>query len=220
MITTLCNTSLSHHHLWNCVIFLQVIEECGCVSGQILHSRQMLGEYQYCGSMAVNGIEFVQRMNCSFYVNNQILTDADCNCPISCKETLYQYTVTQSPWPHLSYHIPLYNKYIQNQSFAHHFDWYYYDLAALEFTENESLIYPQLRETDLISRNFIQLHVKMESDLLVKYVDKQSLEWESFVGSLGGLLNLWTGVTFIAIIELVELVYNLTCSKQKVGDAK
>ena len=170
--------------------------------------------------MAVNSTEFMQRMNCSFYLKSQLLKDTDCNCPISCQETVYKYAVTQSPWPHLSYHIPLYRDYIKDKTFSSHFDEYYEKLDAWDFTDNESLIYPELRKTDLISRNFIQLHVKMESDLLVKYVDRESMSWEGFVGGLGGLLNLWTGITFIAFIEVVELVYKLTWSGQKVGDVK
>ena len=180
----------------------------------------MLDEYQYCGNMVANGTEFIQRMNCSFYLKTKTIPDTECNCPISCKEIAYKYSVTQSPWPHLSYHIALYKDYINYTSFAHQFYDYYEDLAAMEFTDDEPLIYPELRKTDLISRNFIQLHVKMESDLFVKYVDKESMSWESFVGGLGGLLNLWTGITFIALIEVVELIYKLTWSRQKVRDVK
>ena len=92
-------------------------------------------------------------------------------------------------------------------SFADYFSDYYEPLV--ESPDDDYLIYEELRKTDLISRNFIQVHVKMDSDLLVKYVEKEALSWESFVGGLGGLLNLWTGISFFAILEIVELVYRL-----------
>ncbi len=152
---------------------------------------------------------FINRMNCSYYVKNRLLKTTDCDCPICCNETLYKYRITESPWPHLSYHLPLYKEVIRKMPFKSHFSEYYEPLAEIEFI-NESLIYPELRKTDLISRNFIQVHVKMDSDLLVKYVEKEALSWESFVGGLGGLLNLWTGITFFAVLELLELGYSLT----------
>ncbi len=157
--------------------------------------------------MNVSGTEFLQRMNCSFYVNRQLLHDNECNCPLSCKETIYKHTMTQSPWPQLSYHLPLYTDYIRQTEFADYFSEYYEPLV--DSPDADYLIYEELKKTDLISRNFIQVHVKMDSDLLVKYVEKEALSWESFVGGLGGLLNLWTGISFFAILEIVELVYRL-----------
>ncbi len=178
----------------------------------------MLEEHFYCASMNVSGTEFIQRMNCSFYLTNQLLMDSDCLCPLSCKEILYRYTMAQSPWPHLSYHLPLYTKVIRNMSFVDHFSEYYEPLADLEYTDDEFLIYPELRKTDLISRNFIQVHVKMEANLLVKYVEKEALSLESFIGGIGGLLNLWTGISFFVILEIFELVYKLVWPPGKVGE--
>ncbi len=196
----------------NMYSIFQIIQECGCVSGQILHAQKMLKKNEYCTmrmeDTAQGDTTFIKRMNCSFYLKNSLLKYTDCDCPISCKETLYRYRITQSPWPHLSYHLPLYKHLIRKMSFKDHFSEYYEPLAKIEFI-NESLIYPELRKTDLISRNFIQVHVKMESDLLVKYVEKEAMSWESFIGGIGGLLNLWTGITFFALLELLELIYTL-----------
>ncbi len=170
--------------------------------------------------MNVSIIELIQKMNCSYYISNKIMKDADCSCPFSCKDTFYKYSLRQSPWPHLSYHLALYKDVIRNMSFADRFSDYYEPLLEMWNAGNISFIYPALKETDLISRNFIQVHVKMDSDLLVKYVEKEALSWESFVGSLGGLLNLWTGVSFFAFVEVVELVYRLVWPSGKVGENK
>ena len=45
----------------------------------------------------------------------------------------------------------------------------------------------------------------------ITYVTSQpSTTIATALGSFGGILNLWIGITFFALIELVELIYNVT----------
>ena len=42
------------------------------------------------------------------------------------------------------------------------------------------------------------------------YTDVASMGLEVLIGTLGGILNLWIGVTFITVVELVDLVIKIT----------
>ena len=37
-------------------------------------------------------------------------------------------------------------------------------------------------------------------------MDMPAVTLENFIGSLGGILNLWVGLSFITIVEVIELV--------------
>ena len=72
-----------------------------------------------------------------------------------------------------------------------------------------------LRKMDYIKRNFVQLTIKMLQNTIEEINESPSLSFSSFMGSLGGLLNLWIGITFITLVELVEFLYNFICIDKK-----
>ena len=54
---------------------------------------------------------------------------------------------------------------------------------------------------------------------MIEFRDKPSLTIEQLFGSLGGLFNLWIGITFFTLIELFDLCYVIAtdscCRKDK-----
>ena len=136
----------------------------------------------YCGSMHVDIEEYFKRINCSVYVELHF-ENKNCHCTTPCEEEVYKLQVSQSPWPHFSFHLPLYTSHIRDSPFSNNFN--------------------------LISNNFLRIHIEKETGQVVHFKDTPALNRETFVGSLGGTLNLWIGVTFITLIEIVQLLYNL-----------
>ena len=61
----------------------------------------------------------------------------------------------------------------------------------------------------------------LQHDHVMEYIDKPSLTSEQLFGTIGGLFNLWIGITFFTLIELLDLcLVMLTascwpCSKEK-----
>ena len=39
--------------------------------------------------------------------------------------------------------------------------------------------------------------------------DKPALGLESLLGTMGGTLNLWIGISFITLIEIIDLIFNV-----------
>ena len=64
----------------------------------------------------------------------------------------------------------------------------------------------------------------MQKSGLTIYSDVPSVTLDSFFGTMGGVLNLWIGVTFFTLIELFDLVYKLATvalnQKKKVSKVK
>ena len=52
----------------------------------------------------------------------------------------------------------------------------------------------------------------LESTRVDKLLDKPSITPESLIGTLGGTLNLWIGISILTLFELLELMLLLCCA--------
>ncbi len=68
--------------------------------------------------------------------------------------------------------------------------------------------------------NFIQLAVHFEDQALTTYEDREALTLANMIGSIGGSLNLWAGISFLTILELLELFYRLASPSRKKSNTK
>ena len=55
-----------------------------------------------------------------------------------------------------------------------------------------------------------QVKVEFQSKRVWALEDKPALGLESLLGTMGGTLNLWIGISFVTVIELIELSLNAT----------
>ena len=99
--------------------------------------------------------------------------------------------------------MALYNNYISSQPYAYKFEEYSYLDVAHNINSGEKK--RQLRSMDLMERNFLQLNIHFPHMSTWHHTDQAKLTSEQCVGVMGGVLNLWMGVTFITVIELIEL---------------
>ena len=61
----------------------------------------------------------------------------------------------------------------------------------------------------ILSRFYLDYQSYLESVEVPKYT------LFSFLGTLGGALNLWTGITVVVIVEIIEAVVNVCSSVKK-----
>ena len=65
---------------------------------------------------------------------------------------------------------------------------------------------------NMVINNFshsTQVKVKFQSRETIILEDKEALELETFLGTLGGTLNLWIGISFVTLIEIIDMVFNI-----------
>ena len=63
--------------------------------------------------------------------------------------------------------------------------------------------------SDLIYDNFLLLNVYMEKPAYTTIKTTEQYTVTSLFGALGGVLNLWIGITFLSLVEICDLVYQL-----------
>ena len=68
----------------------------------------------------------------------------------------------------------------------------------------------KLKITDIIHRNLVQLQIHFNGRAVLRYEDTPMLTGSAMFGTLGGVLNLWIGITFVTFIELLELFYRVS----------
>ena len=54
-----------------------------------------------------------------------------------------------------------------------------------------------------------QVKVMFESSRLTVLEDKPALGLESLLGTIGGTLNLWIGISFVTVIEVIDMLLTL-----------
>jgi len=69
-----------------------------------------------------------------------------------------------------------------------------------------------VKSTNLIQRNFLQLSITMD-DTITTEEDQPAIKLEALFGSLGGILNLWIGFTFITIMEVIDFFLTIIMDK-------
>ncbi len=62
---------------------------------------------------------------------------------------------------------------------------------------------------DIIKDNFLLVNVQMHGKRVIEYRDKAVVSLDGLLGSIGGTLNLWIGITFVTLIELCEMCYHI-----------
>ena len=72
-------------------------------------------------------------------------------------------------------------------------------------TEAKALLY----QTRLIEDNFAKVSVFFTSTNVVAIEDKRSMSLTTLFAGLGGTLNLYSGISFIIIVELIDLFYRI-----------
>ena len=153
------------------------------------------------------------RMQCAHNSMNSHRNSDRCTkkCPSQCEEDLYDIKISQSPWPVAAYHLAFYGRFIENSPFKHKYNETYEPIvAASRIAYADEVVKDMIAgERAAIHTNFLQVNVLMENERVMLLKDVEKISWESMFGSLGGLMNLWIGITFFTLIELVELVFSL-----------
>ncbi len=69
-----------------------------------------------------------------------------------------------------------------------------------------------LRDTkEDIMNNFAEVKVMLERLNVLEITDSKVLTTPQVMSQLGGVLNLWAGITVFLAVELLELFYRLLC---------
>ena len=75
---------------------------------------------------------------------------------------------------------------------------------------------------ELVSRNFLRVDISLRDIDYVNFVDSPKTSVNSFLSKIGGILNLFAGITIVIGVELLDLFISLLSERKtiKVGNTK
>ena len=198
-----------------------VLQNCSCLSTRWMILKEMADDgIRMCGTipfkhctmkdheMCLNEtkaiIKTLKTLHCSTV--EQISESCTQSCTAPCEEVYYGQDITHAKWPHESYQLAFYEKYIQNTPLEEKF-WQYAELIRMKEAGNLSAVRKGLQEVDLISQHFLQLNFQIDERSTTELRDMAATTIGTILANLGGIMNLWAGITFYTLFELIELAF-------------
>ena len=189
-----------------------VVEDCGCTIPDYLEEpwETRLPGILNCNSrINVTLDELLNRTVCQKNIQKTRVLDCLDHCSFPCREVEFQRDLLPNRWPARSSPLSFYDVMIYGRPYQEHFDVYktIKFLAANQSTRAQAL---ELQDkTTLIQDNFAKIDVFLASLTVFTMIDSAKMSVTDLFSSLGGTLNLYSGITFVVIIELIELFYML-----------
>ena len=172
--------------------------------GTIPFKHCTMKDHEMCLNETKAIIETLKALHCSTMKQTSESCTQSCTAP--CEEVHYRQDITHAKWPHESYQLPFYEKYIQNTPLEEKF-WQYGELVRMKEAGNLSAVRKGLQEVDLIGQNFLQLNFYIDERSTTELRDIAATTIGTIVANLGGIMNLWAGITFYTLFELIELAF-------------
>ena len=74
--------------------------------------------------------------------------------------------------------------------------------------------FKSLLKKQLVEDNFLKIDFTLSVKAFREFVEVPEFSLFAFLGSLGGILNLWTGITLVVFVEFIEIIFNIifTCN--------
>ena len=185
-----------------------VTSKSGCLLPEfyIMHDDNI--SHPFCGNARylfynASGAEVISRIRRPLTTSKE----AVCDCPTPCYHTDYTTTISTTKWPWKSHHIAMYNSMISDKHYAWRFK-VYEDIANIsKFNDSEAK--RKLDQTHLIENNFVHLKIFFKNNVVTTVRTKKMYDFDFLLGSIGGAMNFYCGITVIFLVEVVELIVNI-----------
>ena len=152
----------------------------------------------------------LDKVLCSWHNRLETLYSRECDCPGVCKFTKYDTMKSSAPWPHASLHLDFVKKKLSDKPMIYKRFLPFLTKALAFPAENRSLLFEFLRSETIIKRNFLQINVELNPNTTITMKEVRLSTFSAILGSMGGILNLWMGVSFLTLIELIDFVITAT----------
>ena len=169
-------------------------QHCGCVKTGF--SLKDLKEKVF--DNVTSCIDDYDLFNCSENVLSPANVDVK-HCQDLCKQAMFHKHVVITPLLKMEETVSFYRSYIRNKSFEYRFATV---LKGKDYTKMNDV--ERKYVYDLIMKNFASININFNLKEIVVYKEVPQYTFSSFIGQLGGILNLYSGISFVVIIELLD----------------
>ena len=174
------------------IVFLFSYERCGCISPDLWNAR----------TIVLPG------------TNKTILAPL-CNQNDPCASESYSYILEDSLLlfqycSDCSQDCSLINFPTQLSSSQGFWDSYIYDIKR--FVENSSVPLPKNWSTtwyEYIQQNYLTINIISETNIVETNKQTAAISFADFMSNIGGQTGLWIGISFLSLMEFIEMIYRL-----------
>lgn len=185
-----------------------ILAQCNCLHINYATNKYERESFPLCGTIHPENLtKTFDYLTCAMDTISSLdaIMEEACQCPLPCTQFTYEFLANSVQWPHNTYYLSFYVKYIRHKPFAHKFQGYE-DLINISRTDSERAL-KMFNQLNLIEKNFAQVRILNHQKSYFHYIETPLVSPEALFGNVGGLLNLWVGITFITIIEILDFVY-------------
>ena len=176
----------------------KVLEICKCVEVQSIYILADLYPDKvkgvpYCADMNLSVEDLLKYSLCLEKIRLSAPKDCERKCPPVCTEVVYSAQASSSLWPDREAVPLMYHSLVKDKAFREKF--------PPEEKLNDDVFYTEM------SRQFLRLTINHGSPAITQYNDTATITSSNFLSRLGGALNLWSGITIIVIMEIIDVLY-------------
>ena len=180
----------------------ELMDSFGCILlAPVLGHKNTLSHLNSCFNFNISIYDLYERF---FHALNLSKN----TCLHLCEEVTYHQHVTSHPWLHANDLPVFYDEYIRNREFEYRF---------VNIMDNQTISNMNSEQLGklyaLIKDNFATVSININLKDIVVYKEVPQFSFTSFIGALGGILNLYSGISFIFVIELADFLLS-SCLKR------
>ena len=150
-----------------------------------------------CLSVELTQADLLRNQRCSSRVKKSLIKECS-YCKHACSEVKYKTLVSYTKWPLPQQYTALYHRVINSKPYSDKF-------KILSKTNTSRLCDARY----LVEDNFVKINFILDSTHYYELKEVPKYTVFSFLGTLGGALNLWTGITVVVVIEILETIINI-----------
>ncbi len=189
-----------------------VAERCGCLDAMslgILESQRP--DIPYCASVTMDQKELLQKILCAKVTRNVVMPSCLQSCPLTCKELFYPIKMSQSTWPQRPLQPSFYNHYIKN----HVFEWRFANVSFQKRTKEVDTFSSYSHDASIVRENFLKVTFYLGDNKYLSLEDSPKVTSSNLISQLGGSLNLWSGITMILFVEIIEFMIRVIMPRSR-----
>ena len=177
----------------NC-ISSTVVKYCNCSAHDYIKN---------CFSLELNQSKLLENYQCEKDATKRMMRHEEClGCRHSCSEIKYTKEVSYTKWPIPHQYPSFYQKFIKSKPYASKFA-----TEGDNITNTGSIDFSSKK--DLFNENFVKINFEIDNGAYLEFQEIPKYTLFSFLGTLGGALNLWTGITVVVVVEIIEVLVNI-----------
>ena len=200
---------------WSGCVEEAVITNCQCRDGDLAGvTFSTYPDLPYCADAHEPTDILAKRMLCAETQREKHKTPCYFNCPFSCSEASYDARPSHFIWPHKDTAKAFYDQYVHGK----HVESLFGNITQLSngaceaFNQSCSKFDPIVKQ---MQDNFLGVQTYLSEMKGFVVGTQPKMEPTQLFSQIGGALNLWSGISVIAVVELIELAINLIIARRQ-----